>query len=71
MAFEGSILIMQREGGDTYVPAQLLDGEEHFDDDHDRGMRCRRAPLRYEMDKLPRESMRNHVYVMVLKRPRR
>ena len=42
MALAGAVPMAQREG--SVVQGQLLDGGEHFDDDHDRRVRRRRPP---------------------------
>ena len=42
MAIAGAVPMTQREG--NVVPGQLLDGGEHFDDDHDRRVRRRCPP---------------------------
>ena len=68
MALAGAVLMTEREG--NMVPGQLLDGGEHFDDDHDRRVRRRRPPHpphlcpnvacdsnRYWVSKLPRENL--------------
>ncbi len=68
LAIDGAVPMEITPETDIPLPAQLMGGGEHFDDDPDRAIR-RRVSRGYKEDELPRGNMMLHVTGQGLRRP--